>query len=302
MKIQTILAALRAPFFTGVIVPVILGSVMAWHHGALFDWGLFFAALIGAIALQAGANTLNDYLDHHSHNDELNNDYIRPFSGGSRLIQNGDISPKGMLTISLTAYAIGIAIGLYLAYTRGMTIFWIGLIGVACGVFYVMPGINLVRRGVGELAIAIAFGLCSVNGAYFVLTQKLSPEVVLASIPIGILITLVLFINEFPDFSADKAVGKTHWVIRLGKKRAAVGYTLLMALNYLIILVLAVVFSKMWLLIALLTIPIALKAARNALVNYDNIPALVPSCAGPIITHLLTGLLLTSGYVLQTLL
>ena len=183
-----------------------------------------------------------------------------------------------------------------------MTIFWIGLVGVICGVFYVMPRINFVGRGVGELVVGIAFGLCSVNGAYFVLAQRLSMEAILASIPIAILITLILFINEFPDFNADKAVGKTHWVIRLGKKRAALAYSVMMVLNYLSILALALIFSKMWILISLLTIPIAVKAARNTLVNYDNLPAFVPSCAGTIMTHMLTGLLLSSGYVLQTLL
>ncbi|NQT34620.1 1,4-dihydroxy-2-naphthoate octaprenyltransferase [bacterium] len=302
MQVKTFFAALRAPFFTAVIVPVILGSVIAWHHGADFHWGLFFMALFGAIALHAGANTINDYFDHHSGNDELNKEYIRPFTGGSRLIQTGALTPKGMLMISIATYVIGISIGLYLTYLRGMTIFWIGLIGVSCGVLYVAPGINLVGRGIGEFMIALAFGLCSVNGAYFVQTQTLSIEVIIASLAIGVLITLVLYINEFPDYKADKAVGKNHWVIRLGRKRAATGYMVMMILNYVIILALALIFDKMWLLISLLTLPLALKAIRNTLVNYDNVSALVPSCAGTIMTHLLTGLLLASGYVLQTLL
>jgi len=300
MQIKTIFAALRAPFFTAVIVPVILGSVMAWNHGFEFQWGLFFLAFIGALALHAGANTINDYFDHRSSNDELNEEFIRPFTGGSRLIQSGALTAGGMLTISIVCYSIGIAIGLYLTYTIGLPILWIGLIGVACGVLYVAPGINLVGRGVGEFAIALAFGLCSVNGAYFVLAQTFNPEVILASIPIGILITLVLFINEFPDYKADKAVGKTHWVIRLGKKRAARGYVVLMIAAYVSIIVLVIIYSKLWLLISLLTIPIAIKAIRNTITNYDDVSKFVPSCTGTIMTHLLTGLLLTSGYVLQT--
>ena len=302
MNIKVILASLRAPFFTGVIVPVILGSVIAWHHGVVFNWGLFFLALVGAVALHAGANTINDYFDHHNRNDELNKEFIRPFTGGSRLIQLGAITPGGMLTIAIVCYLIGISIGLYLTYLCGLMILWIGLIGVACGVLYVMPGINLVGRGVGEFAIALAFGLCSVNGAYFVQAQALNLEVVIASLPIGILITLVLYINEFPDYKADKAVGKNHWVVRLGRKRGSVGYVVLMTLNYAIIISLALVFSKLWLLLGLLTIPIAFRAARNALVNYDNVSALLPSCAGTVMTHLLTGMLMTAGYVLQTVL
>ena len=302
MNIKVVFSALRTPFFTAVIVPVILGSVIAWHHGFDFRWGLFFLTLFGAVALHAGANTINDYFDHYSRNDELNVEYIRPFTGGSRLIQNGALTPRGMLTISVVTYIIGITIGLYLTWLRGLTILWIGLAGVACGVLYVAPGINLARRGFGEFAIALAFGLCTVNGAYYVQAQHLSLEVVLASLPVALLITLVLYINEFPDYKADMAVGKTHWVVRMGRKRAAVGYAIMMLATYVLIIVLALISGKMWILIGLLTLPIAVKATRNTLVNYDDVPALAGSCVGTIITHLVTGLLLTSGYVLQTIL
>jgi 1,4-dihydroxy-2-naphthoate octaprenyltransferase len=302
MKIQTFFASLRAPFFTAVIIPVILGSVLAWHHGSNFQWGLFFITLFGAIALHAGANTINDYFDHLSNNDAVNDEFIRPFTGGSRLIQNGDLTPRGMLTISISTYMIGIIIGLYLAYLRGMPIFWIGLVGVACGVLYVAPGINLAKHGFGEFAIALAFGLCCVSGAYFVQAQTLSFEVIFASLPVAMLIMLVLFINQFPDYNADKAVGKTHWVVRMGRKKASVSYAAMMIITYVMIIALALIYGKFWLLVGLATAPIAVKAVRNALVNYDDVKELFPSCAGTIMTHMFTGLLLTSGYVLQTLL
>ena len=302
MQIKTLIAALRTPFFTAVIVPVILGSVIAWHHGTSFNWGLFLMTLIGAVALHAGANTINDYFDHLSRNDEVNTEFIRPFTGGSRLIQTGALSAKGMLTISIVTYLIGIFIGLYLTYLRGMTIFWIGLVGVACGVLYVAPGVNLAKRGIGEFAIALAFGLCCVSGAYYVQAQSLNIEVLIASLPIGLLITLVLFVNEFPDFKADKEVGKTHWVVRLGRKKASFWYMGMMIFTYLLIIALALIYSKFWILAGLLTAPLALKAVRNTLANYDNVKELMPSCAGTVMTHMLTGLLMTSGYVLQTLL
>lgn len=302
MKISTIFASFRAPFFTGVIIPVILGSIIAWNHGATFNWGIFFLALFGAIALHAGANTINDYFDHKSSNDELNKEFARPFTGGSRLIQNALLTPRGMLTISIVCYALGIATGLYLTWLRGLPVLWIGLIGVACGVFYVMPGINLARNGFGEFSIFVAFGLCTVTGAYYVQAQTLGLEVILASVPVALLITAILWINEFPDFNADKAVGKTHWVVRMGRQRASLGYTIIMLLTYLSVALIALLFTKYWLLIALLTAPIAWKASRNAMQNYDDVKGIVPSCAGTIVTHLFTGLLLSSGYVLQTLL
>jgi len=292
------LETVRAPFFTGVIIPVILGAAIAWHAGYPLHWGYFFLTLIGIIAVHAGANTINDYFDHLSNNDEVNEEFVRPFTGGSRMIQNKAISAKGMLTLSLSMYAIGIVIGLILAFTRGMPIFWIGVIGVAFGIFYVMPGINLVSRGIGELAILLAFGTLCVLGSYFVQTQVLDWEPILLSLPIGMLIMLVLWINEFPDFNADKAVGKNHWVVRLGKEKAAKYYFYFMLVTYAMIIVLALIYN-LWLLLGLMMLPQAYKIGRNAVKNYADTKALVPSNAGTILAHLVTGILLTCGYIID---
>ena len=290
----------RAPFFTGVIVPVILGAAIAWHAGYSIHWGYFFLTLFGIIAIHAGANTINDYFDHKSGNDEVNKEFVRPFTGGSRTIQNQLITPQGMLKLSILLYSIGIVIGLILAVTRGLPILWIGLIGVAFGVLYVMPGVNLVAKGVGELGILIAFGVLCVVGSYFVQSQSLDLEPVLLSLPIGLLIMAVLWINEFPDFNADKAVGKNHWVVRLGKKKAAKVYFGIMLLTYALIIVLAFAYN-LWLLIALLMLPNAIKIGINAVKNYADTKALIPSNAGTIMAHMATGLLLTCGYIIDRL-
>jgi len=299
-SMKKFLATVRAPFFTGVIVPVILGTAIAWHAGYPVHWGYFFLTLIGIIAIHAGANTINDYFDHLSSNDEINEEYVRPFTGGSRMIQDQSITPKGMLRLSIAMYALGAVIGLYLAYSRGMPIFWIGLIGVAMGVLYVAPGVNLLSRGVGELAILIAFGVLCVQGSYYVQTQSLDLEPLLLSLPIGMLIMLVLWINEFPDFNADQAVGKNHWVVRLGKEKAAKYYFAFMAVTYAMIIILALLYN-LWLLVALLMLPHAWKIGRNAVKNYADTKALIPSNAGTILAHLLTGILLTCGYIIDTI-
>ena len=300
MKLKILVEAVRAPFFTGVIIPVILGAVIAWNLGYPFHWGYFLLTLLGILCIHAGANTINDYLDHRSRNDELNKEFVRPFSGGSRLIQNGAMSPKGMLTLSIVFYSIGIIIGLTLAITRGMPIFWMGLIGVAFGVLYVMPKINLVGRGIGELGILISFGVLCVMGSFYVQAQTLAWEPFVLSLPVGILILLVLFINEFPDYNADKAVGKTHLVIRLGKRKSSRIYVALLGLTYLLIAVSAVSYN-LWLILGLFTVPLAIKIGRNAIVNYDDVKKLVPSNAGTIAAHMFTGLLLSGGYILDRL-
>jgi 1,4-dihydroxy-2-naphthoate octaprenyltransferase len=299
MNIKSVMASLRAPFFTGVIVPIALGSILAWYHTGHFFWGYFALTMIGGIALHGGANTMNDYFDHLSGNDPVNREYVRPFSGGSRLIQNRQLTHRQMLYISLSCYAIGIVIGLVLTGFRGFPISVIGVIGVASGILYVAPKVNLASRGIGELTVALNFGVLCVLGSYYVQAQRFSWEAVLASIPVALLITAILWINEFPDYQADKAIGKTHWVVRLGRKKSAVVFTVMMALVYIFILLLGVLYPKRWVLLGFLTLPLSVKAVMNSLKNYDEIPKLVPSNAGTILTHAATGILLCVGYLLN---
>jgi len=299
MKAKVVFASLRAPFFTGVIVPVALGSILAWYHTGHFYWGYFALTMIGALAMHAGANTINDYFDHLSGNDPVNREFVRPFTGGSRMIQNQLLTAKNMLTISLTCYGIAIAIGLFLVGTRGWPILIMGIVGVASGILYVAPRVNLAAHGVGEIAVALNFGVLSVLGSYYVQAQTLSWEALLASVPVALLITAILWINEFPDFNADVAVRKTHWVVRLGRKKSAVVFTVMMGLVYGSILLLGILFPGRWVLLGLLTLPLSVKVVANALKHYDQIPKLVPSNAGTIMAHMLTGVLLCLGYLLN---
>ena len=78
-------------------------------------WGYFALSLAAGVSIHLGANIANDYFDHKSGNDEINKDYIRPFSGGSRMIQKGLLSPSEVLLGSLVFFALGVSIGLYLA-------------------------------------------------------------------------------------------------------------------------------------------------------------------------------------------
>jgi 1,4-dihydroxy-2-naphthoate octaprenyltransferase len=113
------------------------------------------------------------------------------------------------------------------------------------------------------------------------------------------LISAVVYINEFQDFSADKEVGKKTLVVRFGRKKAAQGYAILMGGVYVSILI-GVLLRLMpsTTLIGFFTIPIAIKAATYAF-QYHSIPLkLVPANASTILCHLLTSLLLSAGYLI----
>ncbi len=300
MNIKTFIRSLRAPFFTGVISPVLLGAAIAWNHQGYFMWGYFWLTLCAAILFHAGANTANDYFDHLSGADVINKDFVPPFTGGSRVIQEGVVTPRQMLTIAVVTYILGSAIGIYLAVSRGWFILILGLIGLISGYFYTAPPFRWAHRGIGEVFIGLNFGVLCVLGSYYVQTQRFSWEALLASLPLALLITEVLIINEIPDLHADKAVGKNHLVVRLGKRKSAILYTILLLSTYLIILALVLIrLFPLMTLITFITAPLALKIALNALKHYDVSARLKPSNAGTILTHLSMGLLLSLGFLLD---
>lgn len=299
-KLNIWLGEVRAPFFTATVVPVLLGACIAWARTGAFHLGYFVLAMVGALLLHTGTNVANDYFDHRSGTDDLNVEFVRPFTGGSRMIQNGLLTPREVLTGALVAFALACAIGLYLAYVRGPLILLLGIIGIFSGFFYTAPPFNLVSRGIGEFFIGLNFGVLMTLGSYFVQTGHLAWEPVVASIPVGLLIAGVLYINEFQDAPADGAVGKDHLVVRLGRRRAALGYTLLMGGTYTVIVLAAVLrITSPFTLIALATLPVAIRAVSVARAHYDEYLKLVPANAGTVFVHLLTGLLLSAAYLLD---
>ena len=292
--------AFRVPFFTATIIPVAFGSIAAWRDTSAFSWIRFWLTMIGAILIHAGTNTANDYFDHVSGCDEANPNPT-PFSGGSRVIQEGLIPAKKILFVSLSCFALGSAIGLYLNYLCGRNVILIlGAIGIFLGIFYSAKPFRIGYGSFGELAVGIGFGPLMVMGAYYVQAKTLPMSAFLISIPVGILIALVLYINEFPDYDGDKAVGKRTLVVILGKKNAVLLYHILLASAYFGIITL-IVFGLLPLasLIALITLPVALKAFAVSKDNYDKIRELLPANASTIGLHSMIGILLCVGLVLD---
>ena len=296
---KTIIRILRAPFFTATVVSVLLGTAVAWQKG-FFHWGYFVLTLVGVVCVHAGLNIGNDYFDHLSGNDEINQE-LTPFSGGSRVIQEGVVSAGGMLRLSIAFYLVGILIGLYLVWARGWLVLGFGVVGVFLAFFHTAPPVKFsyVGHGLGELAVGLGFGPVIVLGTFYVQTQTVSLEALWASIVIGLLIAAVLYINEFPDYVADKAVGKNTLVVVMGRERAVLGYVLLLLGTYLITVV-GVVLQVLpyTLLLTLLTLLLAYRCIRGAMRFHSNTQKLVPIQAATIQLHLLTGLILCLGYVI----
>jgi len=226
------LLATRPAFLTASLVPCLIGLATAYAGG--YSIGLLSAALtvIGALLAHAGINVLNDYYDDKNGTDAMNQDRLFPFTGGSRFIQNGVFSARQTFRYGVVLLIGAAAIGVGLALGSGAGLWLIGAAGLFIGWAYSAPPLSLNARGLGEISVALGFGILIPLGADYVQRGSLSLVPVLVGIPYALLVTNLLYINQFPDLRADRAAGKHHWVVRLGARRARWGYAALAALAY----------------------------------------------------------------------
>jgi 1,4-dihydroxy-2-naphthoate polyprenyltransferase len=292
-----VLLATRVPFLTATFVPILLGAMIARNDG-FSAWWLTVLSLIGGSAIHLGLNVANDVFDSTSGADEAN---VNPtmFSGGSRMIQYGLVSLRTMQIASAALYAIGIAIGIYLTATRGIELLAIGVVGIFLSIFYTAPPLKLVHRGLGEICVAIGFGPLMVVGTYFVVAQRITAESIYASLPVGLLIMLVLYVNQIPDEPSDERAGKRTIVVRLPKNAIIAGYVISVAAAFVLIAAggLTEIMPR-WTLIALLALPLAYKVFVGLRQHYESPYELMATMGQNIQLHLVTGLLLILGYLL----
>jgi 1,4-dihydroxy-2-naphthoate octaprenyltransferase len=293
-KIFLWLKAMRAPFFTASLIPVMVGAALANRRGDFKVMPAFLSLLI-VLGNHAGANLLNDICDAEG-SDPINR-RVTPFSGGSRMIQNGIFTRKEFLHGTLVSYGFGqgIAICLSLIYHNPL-IFGLAIAGAALGVVYSLAPIAGMNRGWGELAVGMAFGPLAVMGSYLLQRGEIVPEAFWAGVPVGFLVMGILILNEFPDIEADRAVGKRNWLVRVGGVRGVWVYMTVVGLAYLTIFagVICGVFPVR-LLLSYTTVPLAVWIFLKVWRYHDQVPEIIPALAGNIGLHLVTGVILCIG-------
>jgi len=295
-KVFTWMVIMRLPFLTATFVPLFAGAAVVNMLGFTVSWGWLGLTILGGSLLHIGTNTANDYYDHTSGTDEANVNYMVPFTGGSRSIQMGLISAKGMLKVAIISFALSALVGIPLIQKAGMPVLWLGLIGFFSGLFYTAPPFRFAsRKGLGELLIGLNFGPLMVAGSALVQTGKLLPEAFFAGIPIGLLVAAIVYVNEFPDYHGDKATGKDTLIVVFGPEKARLGYVFLVVSAFLSIAIMATLGTfPMLSLIALLASFLVIKIVKVLYKNYDN-RLLQPANAGTINLHAITGVLFCIG-------
>jgi len=298
----TLLMAARPQYLGASAAPVLVGSALGYAVSGSFSVGLFVLALLAIMALHAGANVINDYFDHLSRNDWVN-DNPTPFSGGSRFIQNGLLSPKATLLAGLSYLAVGSGIGLVIVFlTQSAFVLGVGLAGVLGGFFYTAWPVRLGYRGIGEIVIGILFGVLPVYASYYLQARSVDVLPLFPSLIVAILIFLVILINEFPDLAADRQVRKRTMIVLLGVPPCVWIYRLTMAATYVLAALMlarqATFFGGVF---YLLTIPLAIFAMRSANVQDVVRPGLYRANQLTILLHNVGSLALAGGLLVRGL-
>jgi len=293
MKLKTWLFAIRANFLVLSVVLIFLGISVAWHDG-FFHWGYAILTFLGLLLLHISTNTLNEYFDYKSGVDLVTKK--TPFSGGSGILPAGLLKPASVFRLGIICFILAIPIGVYFVLVKGWLLLPLLIVGAICVLLYTP---YLTKIGWPELFAGLGLGILPVLGAYFVQSGTYTFQAVMGSVPSGILVHNLLFLNEFPDVEADKKGGKKTLPIVLGKDQAAVFYSLLTLAVYLwIIGCVFAGFMSVFALISLLTVPFAIKAVRGAW-KHDDESRLLPALGANVNVVLFTQFLLGISYILD---
>lgn len=287
----------RLPFLSATAVPVLLGIAVAASHGA-FTWWTALLTVIGGSLAHLAINVTNDVFDTLSGADDANTTPTQ-FSGGSRVAVYDLVTVRGLAGIAAGLFGGAAIIGLLLVgITGSATLLWIGIAGIAIGVAYTAPPLKLVYRGLGEVAVAIGFGPIMLLGAYVVQAGELALEPFLLSLVPGILIGLILYVNEIPDRRSDGEAGKRTLPVRLAPSTIRAGYLIgaMTAFGIIVVGVVAGIFP--WpTLIALAGVPLALRVHAGLSAHYDSPYTLMAVMGQNVNLNLVVGGLLFLAYV-----
>jgi 1,4-dihydroxy-2-naphthoate octaprenyltransferase len=297
-------AATRPPFLSVTLVGCLLGLAVAHAGGVAIDAAKAIVTVVFALLAHAGANVIHDYYHALSGCDAANTDRLFPFTGGSRMIQNGVLTLQETARLGFGLFAVVIPAGLWLTATSAPGLILIGLAGLLLGWAYSAPPPKLVSRGLGELAITASW-LVVVCGADFVQRGAFSWMPLLFGMPFALLVANILFINQFPDVAADRVAGKRTLVVRAGPLEARWFYLAIAALAYgwMIVLMdrlrLPGAFG-----VAVLPVLMSLRAGRTLLLHATEPSQLAPALKltiGSALAHglLLCGALVAAGHALQ---
>jgi 1,4-dihydroxy-2-naphthoate octaprenyltransferase len=269
------------------VASLFLGAAAAARAGPLSWWWLALSVL-GVFLIEVAKNASGEVVDFDSGADAaVALEDRSPFSGGKRVLVDGLLSRRQVLVVAGVAYGLAVAAGLAIVFARQPRVLWIGAAGLVLAFFYHAPPLRLSYRGFGELAVAACYGPLIASGAYLVQRGEITADVVLPSLPLGLMVAAFLWINEFPDYAGDQAAGKRNLVVRLGRRRASRAFLGLVLCAYTLLLALPLAGAPHGVVLGLLGAPLGIRAARRLMARPEATPDIVPAQAWTLLSFLL---------------
>lgn len=290
-QIRTYIASTRPAFLTASILPVLAGFALVWGERGVLNILVVFLSVINIALIHTAANVLNDYFDSKNGTDVVNTQRLFPFSGGSRFIQNGVITEKQTFYLGAALMLSGVVLGLIVALMTGPLILVIGLLGGLLAIFYSAPPC-LACRGLGDLVIAICFGVLPVVGAVYLQTMEITSSAIWLGAIIGCFVSAILWVNSIPDIEADRQAGKNTLPVRLGRKIALYVLGLWFFAGFVLVLISPLPTGSYLSLLALIPAALASKAAIEG--------RLMPAIPLTLFTHVIVTVLLGVGVCVRS--
>lgn len=201
------------------LVPFAAGLALAHAQGAAIDWRVAMTAYVAIFFVEVGKNAVNDLYDFRSGADSgVREDERSPFSGGKRTIVDRLLTEDDLGVIASIAFALAAIVGTEVALWAHPALLALGGAAALLSIAYVMPPLKLSYRGLGELAVGAIYGPGIFLGAMLLMNAQITGEAALSAVAFGVLISVVLLVNEVPDERADRAAGKNTLVVRLGRE------------------------------------------------------------------------------------
>jgi len=292
------LMASRPRTLPAAVAPVLVGTSIAVTRD-VFRLGPFIAALLGAILIQVGTNLSNDYSDARRGADT--EDRLGPV----RVTAGGLVPPRTVLLWTYLTFGAAALCGVYLVIVAGWELLVLGILSILAGVLYTGGPRPYGYEGLGEVFVFLFFGLVAVAGSTFAQLQSWPWESFALAVPVGLLVTAILVVNNIRDMDTDRRAGKRTLAVRLGRERARAEYTLLLVIAFVVLAPIAAIeiadsgsASALWWLLPWLLAPLAVKLVGVVRTHVDG-PTLNGALARTAGLQLVFCVLLAAGILIS---
>jgi 1,4-dihydroxy-2-naphthoate octaprenyltransferase len=282
--------AARVRTLPAAVAPVLVGTALALNEDD-FDPIAFVCALLGALFIQVGTNLSNDYSDARRGADT--EDRLGPV----RVTAGGLVPPRQVLVATYVSFGLAVLCGVYLIAVAGPELLLIGAASILAGVLYTGGPRPYGYEGLGEVFVFLFFGVVAVTGSYYVHTDQLEWEAFALAVPVGLLASAILVVNNVRDLETDRRAGKRTLAVRLGRERTRVLYAGMLVAAYTALPGISAGLSA-WVLLPFVTAPLAARLVGVVRTRTDG-PSLNGALAGTGMLQLAFCLALSGGVLLS---